>query len=200
MMCSEDYGKNIIICGLGGQGVVLSSDILSDYFLHQGYDLKVSDIMGLGQRGGSVMTHLRYGDKILSPLIKNGTADLMIAFEKTEVLRWAHLLKPNGIVCCNDYIETPTTVTCGLQEKIDVEEYFKNLQQNLDVKIVPINKLIAKHNLKRQVSNIIMLGYLSHLLSWDGELILEILSKRIKKDYLSMNKLAFDLGKNITNK
>ncbi|SNT01439.1 indolepyruvate ferredoxin oxidoreductase beta subunit [Anaerovirgula multivorans] len=199
-MHKNDNGKNIILCGLGGQGVVLSSDILADYFLAQGYDLKVSDIMGLGQRGGSVVTHIRYGKKILSPLVREGTADLIIAFEKIEAIRWAHLLKPDGICCVNSYVETPTTVTSGLQTMIDVEQYFNILKQKSDVQIIDIDKFIQVHNLLRQVSNIIMLGYVSKVFNWVPEVFYEILAGRVKEEYLVMNKEAFNLGRELALK
>jgi indolepyruvate ferredoxin oxidoreductase beta subunit len=107
--------KNIVLCGVGGQGTILASKILSGALLAAGHDVKMSEIHGMSQRGGSVTTQVRYGDAIRSPLIGVGSADILVAFEKMEALRYLEYLKPDGVAVVNDYRVDTSTVLAGLE-------------------------------------------------------------------------------------
>ncbi len=105
--------KNILLVGVGGQGTILASKVLSEGLMRAGYDVKMSEIHGMSQRGGSVTTHVRFGDKVYSPIIDEGEADILVSFEKVEAVRWLKFLKPGGMLVVNDYEIHPLTVLTG---------------------------------------------------------------------------------------
>jgi indolepyruvate ferredoxin oxidoreductase beta subunit len=106
--------KSILLVGVGGQGTILVSKILTQGLIQAGYDVKMSEIHGMAQRGGSVSTQVRYGDKVYSPIIGRGGADILVAFEKMEAVRYAEFLKPTGIAVINDYAIAPMPVAAGM--------------------------------------------------------------------------------------
>lgn len=106
--------KNILLVGVGGQGTILVSKILTQGLIQAGYDVKMSEIHGMAQRGGSVSTQVRYGDKVYSPIIGRGSADILVAFEKMEAVRYAEYLKPTGIAVINNYEIAPLPVAAGM--------------------------------------------------------------------------------------
>ena len=105
--------KNIIIVGVGGQGTLLTSRILGGITTMAGYDVKLSEVHGMSQRGGSVVTYVRYGEKVDEPIVEEGQADVLIAFERLEALRYAHFLKKDGVIIINDQRIDPITVVTG---------------------------------------------------------------------------------------
>ena len=108
--------KNIIIVGVGGQGTLLTSRILGGITTMAGYDVKLSEVHGMSQRGGSVVTYVRYGEKVDEPIVEEGQADVLIAFERLEALRYAHFLKKDGVIIINDQRIDPITVVTGMAE------------------------------------------------------------------------------------
>ena len=108
--------KNVIMVGVGGQGAILISKIITNGLIKAGYDVKQSEVHGMAQRGGSVVTYVRYGDKVYSPIIGRGEADIMVAFEKMEAVRYIDFLKPGATVVVNDYEIVPMSVAAGLAE------------------------------------------------------------------------------------
>ena len=108
--------KNIMIVGVGGQGTLLTSRILGGVMLHAGYDVKLSEVHGMAQRGGSVVTYVRYGDSVAEPIVEEGQADVLIAFERLEALRYVHFLKKDGVLIVNDQRINPITVLTGAAE------------------------------------------------------------------------------------
>jgi len=105
--------KNILLCGVGGQGAILTSKILTEGLMRAGYDVKMSEVHGMAQRGGSVSTQVRYGEKVASPLFGSGQADICVAFERMEAVRYAGFLRPGGLCIVNDYRLTPMSVAVG---------------------------------------------------------------------------------------
>lgn len=105
--------KNIMIVGVGGQGTLLTSRILGNLAIHAGYDVKLSEVHGMAQRGGSVVTFVRYGEQVAEPIVEEGCADVLIAFERLEALRYLHFLKKGGVVIVNDWRIDPITVVTG---------------------------------------------------------------------------------------
>ena len=118
--------KNIMIVGVGGQGTLLTSRILGGLAIAGGYDVKLSEVHGMAQRGGSVVTFVRYGDKVAEPIVEEGQADVLIAFEKLEALRYAHFLKKDGAIVVNDHRIDPITVVTG------AAQYPDNIIENLE--------------------------------------------------------------------
>ncbi|MFW6126476.1 MAG: 2-oxoacid:acceptor oxidoreductase family protein, partial [Chloroflexota bacterium] len=110
----EELG--VLLVGVGGQGVILASDILSESALGAGYDVKKTDTLGMSQRGGSVVSHVRMGQTVRSPLIKEGTVDIMLALERLEAARWASFLRPDGIAIVNAYKRPPPSVNLGTED------------------------------------------------------------------------------------
>ena len=106
--------KNIMIVGVGGQGTLLTSRILGGITVENGYDVKLSEVHGMAQRGGSVVTYVRYGEKVTEPIVEEGQADVLIAFEKLEALRYAHFLKKDGVIIVNDQKIDPMPVVTGV--------------------------------------------------------------------------------------
>ena len=107
----DNSTRNILVAGVGGQGVILASDIMCDVFMEAGYDVKKSEIHGMAMRGGIVTSHFRFGTKVYSPLIKEGEVDILFAFEQLEGLRWLNHLRPNGKIIMNDHRINPPAVT-----------------------------------------------------------------------------------------
>ena len=107
---------DLLVTGVGGQGVVLASDIIGETALAAGFDVKKTDTLGMAQRGGSVISHLRLAPKVWSPIIKDGEVELILAFEKLEAARWSHYLRPGGIAIDNNYEQPPLSVSLGQEQ------------------------------------------------------------------------------------
>ncbi|MBR4867859.1 MAG: indolepyruvate oxidoreductase subunit beta, partial [Clostridia bacterium] len=119
---------SVMIVGVGGQGSLLASKLLGRLLVDEGFDVKVSEVHGMSQRGGSVVTYVRFGEKVYSPIVTDGEADVIIAFEKLEALRYAHFLKPNGVMIINDWRIDPITVVTG------ATTYPENIIEDLSAK------------------------------------------------------------------
>ncbi|HQM89241.1 MAG TPA: indolepyruvate oxidoreductase subunit beta [Exilispira sp.] len=123
--------KNVLIVGVGGQGTILAAKILSEGLVFAGFDVKMSEIHGMAQRGGSVSTQIRYGEKVYSPLISEKTADVILSFEKIEAARWLNYLKPEGYLIINDYEIFPVPVLIGSQTyPSDIDKKIKEKVKN----------------------------------------------------------------------
>ena len=188
----NDKTKNIFVSGVGGQGVLLFSDILSEIAMNQGLDVKKSEVHGMAQRGGSVTSHVRFGQKVYSPLIEQGTADFIIAFEKLEALRYLHFLSPKGVLLADSLIVEPLPVIIGLAEMPkDIDERIKNRVKRY-YSIEAFAK--AKELGNTRVQNMIMLGALSKFLDFDKEVYQAAIRKNVKEKYIDINIKAFDAG------
>lgn len=163
--------KSILLVGVGGQGIIRASDILSVALMQGGYDVKKSEVHGMAQRGGCVSSHVRYGKKVYSPLSKKGDVDILLSFEKMETLRYLDYLKGNGTVIINDEEIYPPAVNLGeAPYPADVEDYVK--QYFSDVMIIDASGM-ALQNGDQRMANTIMLGALSLYLDlkmeiWDA--------------------------------
>jgi len=124
--------SDIIITGVGGQGVILASDIIGEAALAVGYDVKKTDTLGMAQRGGSVLSHVRIGPQVSSPLIKEGTADILLAFEKLEAARCSHYLRPGAIAIVNNYARPPLSVNLGIEQYPSDGEILAILKRRTD--------------------------------------------------------------------
>lgn len=182
---------DIVICGVGGQGIILASNVLCHTAFLEGYDVKKSEVHGMAQRGGSVITHVRIGDKVYSPLIEQGNSDIVLAFEKLEAMRYIHYLKKNGTAIVNDRKIPPMSVLTG------AAQYPANIKSKLKrhgkVYYVNAEKVALELGNIRTV-NIILLGVLSHHLwfkkrSWKASII-----KNVKKKFADLNIAAFNRG------
>ncbi len=186
---------DFIMVGIGGQGIVLASDILGEVAMSAGYDVKKTDTLGMAQRGGSVVSHVRIGERVWSPLIKQGTADILVAFEKLEALRWSHYLSPDGTAIINDQTTPPLSVSLGVSRYPGDDEIlntFKKLTRNIYV--IKGTKTAIEIGDAR-VLNMFMLGCISYLLPIEPGLWKECTAQRIPAKILEMNLTAFEKGR-----
>lgn len=184
---------NILLVGVGGQGIILASEIMADVFMEAGFDVKKSEVHGMAQRGGSVSTHVRFGSKVFSPLIKEGEVDIFIAFEELEALRYLHYLGPQPIILLNDQRLSPPSVSLGNEvypEKIS--EVISNRAKQF--KRIPGRELALQAGDGRAV-NVVLLGTLSSILSIPEEVWTENLLRRFSPKAGKMNLEAFRLGR-----
>lgn len=184
--------KNILICGVGGQGILLASDILAQIALEFGYDVKKSEIHGMAQRGGAVISAIRFGDKVYSPLLGTHKADIILAFEKLEALRNINYLKPNGIYIVNDYEFPPLSVSMG------IEKYPKNVIAQLK-KTAKEVKLVDGLSLAKQAGNVkavnmVFLGTLAKELKLPKQKCLKVIKQSVPLKTREVNQKAFLLG------
>lgn len=187
---------NILICGVGGQGLVVTTNILSEVAFLEGYDIKTSDVIGLSQRGGLVFGSIRFGEKVHSALIPQGEVDILLALEKLEGLRWVHNLKKDGVVILNNNTIYPNRVL------IEKEEYPEDIESKLKdkpLKLLEVDGVgIGKELGNLKVENTVLLGALSNFLPFSLETWHEVLSKTFSSKLLPINKDAFNLGRNIS--
>ncbi|HEX7344397.1 MAG TPA: indolepyruvate oxidoreductase subunit beta [bacterium] len=184
---------NILIVGVGGQGVVLASAILSEVALTAGYDVKKSEVHGMSQRGGVVSSHVRIGQKVFSPLIPNGQADVILAFEQAEGLRWLHELKSGGWMIANaQKLVPPIAVDKKYIYPDNALDQLKNRVGNLHV----VDAAQMAENLGNvRLANTVLLGALSKALKIDEKVWRNVISRRVPKGTAEANLKAFEAGK-----
>ncbi len=184
--------KSVLLVGVGGQGTILMSKILSEGFLESGYDVKMSEIHGMSQRGGSVTTQIRFGDKVQSPSIDEGTADILIAFEKCEAGRFLKFLKPDGKLVVNDVRIYPLPVLSGAQT------YPENILDELVEKVPNIQVVqaaaLADEAGTRKAQNIVMLGAFVRAMGLEDIDWKALIRKLIPERFHDVNLKAYDLG------
>lgn len=184
--------KNILFVGVGGQGTILASKILSEGLMKHGYDVKMSEVHGMAQRGGSVTTQVRYGEKVYSPLIEKGNADVIVAFEKSEAARYIPYLKKGGHLVVNDYEIHPVTVLIG-QEKYP-ENVNERLKEAVENTIIMDAAKIAEElgNIKAQ--NVVLLGALIKALGVENIDWNEVVAGLVPAKAVELNKKALAKG------
>lgn len=187
---------NILVVGIGGQGVMTAADILGTTALSLGYDVKKTEVAGMAQRGGVVTSHVRFGSKVYSPAIKPGTADLMLAFEPAEALRWAPHLKQDGLLMVNTYAQKPPVVSIGL---FDYPESPLEKVRAMGIETHDYNAGQSAIKLgDRRLINSIMLGAISDHLPFPAETLEESLLDRFRhkgEKLVALNQQAFELGR-----
>ncbi|HIR57319.1 MAG TPA: indolepyruvate oxidoreductase subunit beta [Candidatus Gallacutalibacter pullicola] len=185
---------SILIVGVGGQGTLLASRLLGGAMMDQGYDVKVSEVHGMSQRGGSVETYVRYGDKVYSPLISLGEADILLAFEQLEAARFLPYLKAGGRVVVNTQKMDPMPVVAGNMQYPDglIE---KIRAQGADVLAIDALSLAEQAGSAKAV-NVVLIGALAKRLDTDKEIWLRTIEKTVPPKFIEMNKKAFELGYN----
>ena len=191
----QDTGKNIIIAGVGGQGILLFSNILSKYYMKLGYELKISDVIGLGQRGGGVESHFRYSVKpVLSPFIKAGDADFVISFEQTETLRFLHCLKDDGVIFSSTYELTSSSVNTRLQKDLPESktEIIKNSKNNTII-VDPNMHKSADFNINKMM-NIVMLGFYAEYREYSHDEMIQIVRDSVPAKFVQENLNAYMAG------
>ena len=179
--------KNIMIVGVGGQGTLLTSRILGGLAIASGYDVKLSEVHGMAQRGGSVVTFVRYGEKVAEPIVEEGQADVIIAFERLEAKRYAHFLKKDGVLIINDWRIDPMPVVIG------AAEYLKK-----DHKVYTVNATEEAKKLENsRVFNLVVLGIAAQHMDFTKEQWYQVIENTVPPKTIDINKKAFDVGYNL---
>lgn len=182
---------NILLVGVGGQGTVLASKVLGQVALSLGQEVKVAEIHGMSQRGGSVVTQVRYGEKVYAPTIPQGQADVILAFEKMEALRWLPYLKKGGRVIVNDQEIDPMPVIVGSVPY--PEKVIEQLAAHGQVTVVPALQL-AEEAGNSKATNVVLLGVLAQSLGIEPEVWQQVLEASVPPKTLAVNQKAFKLG------
>jgi indolepyruvate ferredoxin oxidoreductase beta subunit len=191
----DKSGMSILLAGVGGQGIIRASDMLSVALMQAGYDVKKSEVHGMAQRGGCVSSHVRYSDKVFSPIAMKGGVDLLVSFEKLETLRYLDYLAPTGKIIINDEEVYPPSVNMGESEyPSNTIEIVNKCVEN--VKVVAASYLADKAGDYR-MTNTVMLGVLSLYLPVDVNIWEEVLMKSFPGNLAEMNLSAFAMGRNV---
>ncbi|MBQ9973793.1 MAG: indolepyruvate oxidoreductase subunit beta [Oscillospiraceae bacterium] len=186
--------KNVMIVGVGGQGSLLASKLLGHLLMAQGYDVKVSEVHGMTQRGGSVVTYVRYGDKVNSPVIDKGEADYIVSFELLEAARWLSYLRPDGqIVTSTQQIDPMPVITGAAAYPQDLVAKMKATGARVDA----LDCLaLAEQAGSSKAVNLVLLGRLSHYFDLPEDAWQQSIEACVPAKFLELNKKAFELGKN----
>jgi len=190
----DQMTTNILVAGVGGQGVILASDIMCEVFMEAGYDVKKSEVHGMAMRGGIVTSHFRFGKKVYSPLIKEGEVDILFAFEQLEGLRWVNHLRPDGKILMNDHKINPPAVNLGEME------YPKAIPEMIRLKIKNFHLIkgteIALQLGDVRAANVVLLGAISKFFEVNEDLWLKTILNYLPSKVHELNKKAFSGGRN----
>lgn len=182
---------NVMVVGVGGQGTLLTSRIIGKTALNAGFDVKLSEVHGMAQRGGSVVTFVRFGDKVSEPVVEEGCADILISFEKLEALRYAHFLKKDGKIIVNDCRIDPMTVVIG------ASQYPENIIESLKAEH-PVYTIdggaVAKNLGNSKVLNSVVLGLAAKHIGFSKEQWLEVVKSTVPQSTIEINEKAFMAG------
>ena len=186
--------KSIMIVGVGGQGSLLASRIIGNVLLSQGFDVKLSEVHGMSQRGGSVVTYVKYGDEVYSPVVENGEADIIISFEQLEAVRYVSCLKKGGHIVISTQKIDPMPVITGVA--VYPEDIIGKLKaQGIDVVAVDALSL-AEEAGTAKASNVVLMGVVSTKMPFDESVWQQALEQCVPAKFLELNKKAFELGRN----
>jgi len=182
---------NIMVVGVGGQGTLLTSRIIGKTALQEGFDVKLSEVHGMAQRGGSVVTFVRFGEKVYEPVVEEGCVDILISFERLEAQRYAHFLKPSGKIIVNDCRIDPMTVVIGA--KSYPEEIIEKLSFDHEVYTIDGGS-VAKKLGNSKVLNSVVLGLAAKHIGFDEERWIQVLKETVPPKTVEINTLAFKAG------
>jgi indolepyruvate ferredoxin oxidoreductase beta subunit len=186
---------DLLVTGVGGQGVVLASDIIGETAITAGFDVKKTDTLGMAQRGGSVVSHVRMAPKVFSPLIREGTADLLLAFEKIEAARWSHFLRPGGIAIINLYEQPPLSVSLG-QEKYPTQDEIEAALKRRTDQVYFVDGIGQAQKLGNvRTLNLFMLGCFAAFAPMDINIWKDSVSRFLPENLREINLKAFEAGR-----
>ena len=189
----DDAVTNILLSGVGGQGIILASDIIVEVFLEVGFDVKKSEVHGMAQRGGSVTSHVRFGRKVYSPIIKQGEVDILFSFEELEGLRWLNYVKPNGVIVLNNHKINPSAVNLGQVEyPKDIPGIIRKRFDKFH--LVDGTKLALEAGNVR-AANVVLLGAISKLFDVEEAHWVEAILRHLPPRVHEVNRKAFAMGR-----
>ncbi|MBP7866364.1 MAG: indolepyruvate oxidoreductase subunit beta [Acidobacteria bacterium] len=187
--------RNILLVGVGGQGIILASEVITELAMRAGLDAKKSEVHGMSQRGGVVSSHVRFGPKVHSPLIEEGQANILCAFEILETLRWLHHIRPDGIVLANTQRIVPPIATSGQAHYPD--DPAGTLQSLFPGAVLVPAAEIARELGNERLVNTIVMGRLSRELDFPAGLWQEVLAEFVPPKAKELNRQAFERGRNL---
>ena len=192
-------GKNCLLCGVGGQGVVLASKLIAYAAMEKGLNVRTSETIGMSQRGGSVVTHVRMGETVHSPMIPKGSADVIMAFEPAEAVRNLSYLKEGGVMVVDKKAVKPVTATLT-QSKYDGQEELAYLKKKVKNLYIVDGDEICEQAGSTKVLNVVLLGVAlgSGVLNIPLDDMKEIIKQHVKPQFVEINKRALELGANVT--
>ncbi len=193
---SEAKITNILVSGIGGQGIMTAAELLAEAAIHQGFDVKKTEVAGMAQRGGVVTSHIRFGEKVLSPSIAEGEADILLSFEVAEALRWQNWLKKDGVILVNNSRLEPPVVNLGLFDYPD--DPIAQLQSSSTTVRYLDASQIARELGNLKLVNTIMLGAVSDFLPFPADVVRNNIIERFKvrkPKLVKLNETAFDKGR-----
>jgi indolepyruvate ferredoxin oxidoreductase, beta subunit len=194
-MKMETKTTNFMLVGVGGQGTLLASNILADLGVRLGFDVKKAEVHGMSQRGGSVVSHLRWGEQVFAPIVSKGQVDILLAFEQLEAARYVDYLKPGGLLVVNEFVMKPVTVTNGKEaypEREKLDALFAEATDQVQwVKGIDIAEQLGN----ARVANVALLGALSAIMDIAVEDFEAVLEQRLPKKILEINKKALRAGR-----
>lgn len=183
--------KNILLVGVGGQGTILASKILSEGLVQSGYDVKMSEIHGMSQRGGNVSTQIRFGEKVFSPIVGKGEADIIVAFEKMEALRWIEYLKPHGKMVINDFEIPSVPILMGIAKY--PEQILEDLSAKAQISVFKAGEIASEIGNSKGM-NVVLLGALIKAMNLEDIQWDEIIKANVKPAFVDMNLEAIRRG------
>ncbi len=191
----QDTGKNIIIAGVGGQGILLFSNLLSKYYMKLGYELKISDVIGLGQRGGGVESHFRYSNEpVLSPFIKAGDVDYLLSFEQTETLRYLHCLKDDGVIFSSNFELSTSSVNTRLEKDMPESKTELITKSGNKTFIIDLDENKSLDFDISKMMNIVMLAFYAEFRGYSHEEMIEIVKESVPAKFVEGNIKAYEKG------
>ena len=193
---SQSDITNILVCGIGGQGVMTATEILAEAAIAEGHDVKKTEVAGMSQRGGVVTSHLRFGRKVLSPQIEPGTVNVLLGFEGAEALRWSHYLRPDGLALVNNARLVPPVVELGLFDY--PEDPIAEIRKTGNKVVAFDATSIAQELGDIRLGNTVMLGAIADHLPFPAETLLDCVLKRFQRKgekLVELNRRAFEAGR-----
>lgn len=186
--------KSIMIVGVGGQGTLLASRILGNLLIKKGYDVKMSEVHGMAQRGGSVVTYVRYGTSVASPIVSIGEADIILAFEELEALRWAEYIKKDGKIIMNKQVIEPMPVITGAMEYPEkISEKIRAFSSNV-LEVDALSLALKAGNAK--AVNVALIGVMAKSTDFSQEEWLDAIKETVPEKFVDVNIKAFNEGYN----
>ncbi len=188
---------NILFSGVGGQGILLASELTAYAQLAAGFDVKKSEVHGMAQRGGSVVAHLKYGEKVYSPLIDPGTADIQVAFEEMEAARYLPYLHRDSAVVVNTQKILPPAVATG---KASYPDNILDELRNRGINVVALDAFaVAREMGELRTANVVMVGAMSNFLAVTPQIFLDVIDQKVKEQFREVNKNAFQAGRDLVH-
>lgn len=190
--------KNFLLVGVGGQGIILASDLVANVGLRLGYDVKKSEVHGMAQRGGSVESHVRWASKVYSPICAESEVDYLVSMEILESARWARFVRPNGVVIINNQRLAPLAVSTGQANYPEIEAVLRVFAPRT-TRICLVDGFGKARELGNPaVAGVVLLGYLASLLDVEESVWLEAIEQRVPARFIGLNRQAFQVGKELT--